>query len=139
MGGDIVLETLAPQRWEGTAAPEAGARRKQTPPRLAEATGPASCGLRPAQEPVTLAFVVWLGRPGCVGTGHTLARYAKEETLPQMDSVPVFLEKCGERGSSLPRSGIRVSGRWQGKSRSAKATSWEFMGGKGETELEWRS
>lgn len=49
---------LAPQRWEGTVA-EARPRRKETPLRLAEATGRASCGLRPAQEPVTLALSGW--------------------------------------------------------------------------------
>lgn len=103
------MKAFGPPGVGGDRGPQAAARRKQTPPRLAEAAGRASCGLRRAQEPVTFG-VVWLGRPGRVGTGHALARYAKEETLPQTDSPPVFLEKCGEKGYFQARFGIRVLG-----------------------------
>lgn len=54
--------------------------------------------------------VVWLGRPGRVGTNHTLALCAEEETLPQTDSPPVFLDKCVQKGSFQPRFGARVLG-----------------------------
>lgn len=53
------MKAFGPPGVGGDRGPQAAALRKQTPPRLAEAAGRASCGLRRAQEPVTLALSGW--------------------------------------------------------------------------------
>lgn len=79
----------------GPRALEFGALRKQTLQRLIEAAVQVSCRLQRATGVGVLGFVS-LGRPVCVGINHSLAQFPREGIL-QMDSLPVFLEKCGDR------------------------------------------